>query len=155
MPRKSANQAAMEGVVAPTPRGWERPDPPEGMSETQAAIWRAVVASMRPRWFTHETHELLRRYCFAMTECARLEHELSATDPWSDSYNQLQRWRNNMAASALDYAKSLRITPISNRENLNKLDGRDPARSLHRKPWELDDDDKPRRKPWEIRGDSE
>ena len=145
MPRRSANERMTEGVAVPW--GHERPDPPDGMPEAQAAIWRAVVASMRPKWFTAENHELLRRYCFAMVESARLEHELSATDPWSDSYNQLQRWRNNVAKSALDYAKALRITPISNRENLNKIDGRDSARSLHPKPWELDDD-KPRRKLW-------
>src|SRR6516225_635615 len=77
MPRKSANQIAMEDVSAFIPGGKDqRPDPPPDMSTSAAAVWRDVVASMKARHFTKETHALLARYCHAMAECGRLESEL-------------------------------------------------------------------------------
>ena len=145
MPRKSANEVAMEGVVAAVP--WdERPDPPEGMSVPAAAIWRAVVSAMRPRWFSRETHEQLERYCSAMVECRRLERELARADVGSSDYDRVSKQLGATAARALSYARALRITPHSNREN--KLDGRDAWRCLHPRPWELVDASVPRR-PWE------
>jgi hypothetical protein len=129
----------MAGVGAGVPWKHERPDPPADMPEAQAAIWRAVVGAMRPRWFSRETHEQLARYCAAMVECARLEAELARTDVGLPSHDHISKRRNATAASALSYARALRITPHSNKEN--KINGRDPARSLYRRPWELDDDD--------------
>jgi phage terminase small subunit len=151
VPRKSANERMMQGVVAPDPLGHERPDPPADMPEAAATIWRGVVASMRPRHFTRETHEQLARYCAAMVECARLEAALVGVDDVTSTvYERVAKQLATTAGRALGYARALRIAPISNRENLNKLDARDPGRSLHRKPWELDDDGARRRKPWEA-----
>jgi hypothetical protein len=150
LPRKSAIEREMEGAGLVAVRRHERPDPPAGMSEAAAAVWRAATSSMRPGWFSPETFALLERYCAAMTETARLEAQLARTAVEDPSYDRLSKHRNATATSALSYARALRITPHSNREN--KLDGRDRARSLYRRPWELDDDDggEPRQ-PWEIR----
>jgi hypothetical protein len=155
MPRKSANQVAIEGVAervgAAVPWSHERPDPPADMPEGQAAIWRAVVSAMRPGWFSRETHEQLARYCHAMVECARLEVELARVGVESEDYDQLSKRRNATAASALSYARALRITPHSNKYNLKT--GRDPARSLSPRPWERGDGgDEPLRRPWEVDG---
>jgi len=148
VPRRSANEVAMQGVVAAAPREHERPDPPEGMSAPAAAIWRAVVSAMRPRWFSRETHEQLERYCSAMVECRRLERELARADVGSSDYDRISKQLSVIAARALSYARALRITPHSNREN--KLDGRDAARSLYPRPWERGGGgDEPRNKPWE------
>ena len=147
MPRKSANEVAIESVaVGVVSFNHDRPDPPADMPEAQAAIWRAVVSAMRPGWFSRETHDQLARYCHAMVECARLEAELVRIGVESEDYGRMSKRRNATAASALSYARALRITPHSNREN--KLDGRDAGRSLHPRPWELDDASVPRR-PWE------
>src|SRR5215831_13188622 len=121
------------------------------MPEVQAAIWRAVVSAMRPGWFSRETHEQLARYCYAMVEAARLEAEIVRAGVGSPDYDQLSKRRNATAASALSYARALRITPHSNKYNLKT--GRDPAaRSLSPRPWEQrgDGGDEPRRRPWEV-----
>jgi hypothetical protein len=156
MPRKSANQREMEGVVADAgphiPPHHERPDPPAGMSAAAAAIWTDVVNSMRRGWFSKETHEQLSRYCFAMVECHRLEAALAAiADVGSAEYDRITKHLGLTAARALSYARALRITPVSNRENKNILDARDSARSIYRKPWlDVDDDEPAPKKPWEI-----
>ena len=150
MPRKSANQVAIESVaVGVVSFNHDRPDPPADMPEAQGAIWRAVVSAMRPGWFSRETHDQLARYCHAMVECARLEAELVRIGVKSEDYDQLSKRRNATAASALSYARALRITPHSNKYNLVK--GRDPGRSLYRRPWEGDGDGDANelRKPWE------
>ena len=148
MPRKSANEVAIESVaVGVVSFNHDRPDPPADMSEAQAAIWRAVVSAMRPGWFSRETHDQLARYCHAMVECARLEAELVRIGVESEDYGRMSKRRNATAASALSYARALRITPHSNKYNLVK--GRDPGRSLYRRPWEGDGDANELRKPWE------
>src|SRR5215831_15906309 len=122
------------------------------MPEVQAAIWRAVVSAMRPGWFSRETHEQLARYCYAMVEAARLEAEIVRAGVGSPDYDQLSKRRNATAASALSYARALRITPHSNKYNLKSA--HDPGRSLYPKPWERGDDDNDdggeRRRPWEA-----
>ena len=150
MPRKSANEVAIESVaVGVVSFNHDRPDPPADTPEVQAAIWRAVVSAMRPGWFSRETHDQLARYCHAMVECARLEAELVRIGVESEDYGRMSKRRNATAASALSYARALRITPHSNKYNLVK--GRDPGRSLYRRPWEGDGDGDANelRKPWE------
>src|SRR5262249_21240493 len=116
MPRKSANEVAIESVaVGVVSFNHDRPDPPAGMPEVEAAIWRAVVSAMRPGWFSRETHEQLARYCYAMVEAARLEAEIVRVGVGSPDYDQLSKRRNATAASALSYARALRITPHSNK----------------------------------------
>jgi hypothetical protein len=110
-----------------------RPPAPEGMSEAAAAIWKKTVASMKPTWFTPETHDLLARYCGAMAESKRLEAELGNLDVISPDYEKLTRLYDRLSATALSYARALRITPKANRTT---SEGRDALRSNFRKPWE-------------------
>ena len=156
MPRRSAKEIATEAAVVPVPFKHERPDPPPEMPELQAVIWRAAVNSMRPAWFSPETHAMLTRYCNGMAECARLEGELARMDVASPEYDRVSRRRNATATSALAYARALRITPQSNK--YNTANARDPARSLYPRPWErggggndASDGDEPRKRPWEDR----
>ena len=149
MPRKSANQIAMEDVSAFIPGGKDqRPDPPPDMSTSAAAVWRDVVASMKARHFTKETHALLARYCHAMAECGRLEAELASVGVGLPSYDRLSQRLNGTMTVALSYARALRLTPKSNLES--RADGRDPHRTMGSKPWEWDGTDSPRRKLWET-----
>jgi hypothetical protein len=142
MPRQSAN-----GLATPV-LPWakiERPGPPESMPEPAAAIWRQIVSSMRPKWFTPETHDLLSRYCGAMAEAARLETALTRVGMGLPSYDRLAVRYDQMCKLALAYARALRITPRANKET--KTDGRDPRRSNWPKPWEWEpDDDRPPKK---------
>ena len=150
MPRKSANEIATEVVVAPAPFKHERPDPPNGMPLPQAAIWRDAVSSMRAGWFSRETHALLCRYCSSMAECERLEAELARMDIASPEYDRVSKRRSATATTALAYARSLKITPLSNK--CNTANARDAGRSLYARPWQQrgDDGDEPRKRPWEV-----
>jgi len=138
MPRKSAAEIAMEGFVPAVPAAHERPPPPEGMVSAAAGIWCDVVASMRPGWFSRETHEQLARYCNAMVECRRLEVVLAGLGVRAADYERLSKQLNTTAGRALGFAKALRIAPSTNRENMSKIDARDARRSLRPKPWEDD-----------------
>jgi hypothetical protein len=134
MPRKSASEIAMSAFV-PGGKG-ERPDPPPGMPEAAAAVWRDAVSSMKARHFMPETFALLTRYCRAMGECARLETELIDLEVTSAQYDRLLKQRNSTAAVALSYARALRLTPKSHVET--RGGARDPHRTVGPKPWELD-----------------
>lgn len=134
MPRKSVSQLEMEAFTANLPGGGaERPEPPAKMSTAAAAVWREVVASMKPRHFTPETWGLLTRYCNASALCGRLEGELARIDASALDHDRLTI--NSTAMTALSYARALRLTPKSNLET--RGDARDPHRSVGPKPWEL------------------
>ena len=150
MPRKSANQLAMEEVRASLPGGSEqRPEPPPDTPAAAAAVWRDAVSSMKARHFTRETHALLTRYCNAMAICSQLEAELARTDLNKLEYTSFLKKLNTTAATALSYARALRLTPKSNLDT--RASARDPHRIMGPKPWEWGgNDDTPRpRKMWE------
>ena len=148
MPRKSANQIAMEDVSAFIPGGKDqRPDPPPDMSTSAAAVWRDVVASMKARHFTKETHALLARYSHAIAECGRLESELDRVGCGLPAYDRLSQRLNGTMTVALSYARALRLTPKSNLES--RSTAVDPHRTMGPKPWEWDGSESPRKKLWE------
>jgi hypothetical protein len=137
MPRKSAAQLAAEERLAGLPGGkLDRPDPPEGMPEAAAAVWRAAVSSMKPRHFTKETHAMLARYCRAMAICEELEAELLRIGLAHPDYDGFLKRLNSTAAVALAYARGLRLTPKSHVET--RGNARDPHRLMGPRPWERD-----------------
>jgi hypothetical protein len=117
----------------PPIRELDRPDPPADMSEGAAVIWRKTVASMKPTWFTPETHNLLARYCAAMAEAKRLEAEFTQLDVNDPRYERLTKRYDKMASLALSYGRALRLTPKANRTT---SEGRDALRSNFPRPWE-------------------
>src|SRR5262249_25106219 len=78
VPRRSRAELEMEGIAAGIGNvlSYGRPEPPAGMLEAAAKVWRDSVASMKEMHFSRETHALLTRYCVAMAECEKLETEL-------------------------------------------------------------------------------
>jgi hypothetical protein len=95
------------------------------MSEDAAAIWRAIVGSMRPTWVGPEAFDLLKRYCFAQTESAKLEGQLIATPMTDPTRPALVKQYRDMCQLALSYSRSLRLAPKGN----SPRDGRDNGRS--------------------------
>src|SRR6516164_312664 len=102
MPRKSAAELKMEGIIATMPGGkHERPDPPADMPEAAAAVWRDAVSSMKKMHFSRETRALLTRYCNAMATCSRLEAELARTDVKEPNYGRFLKELNTTSTTAL------------------------------------------------------
>jgi len=107
-----------------------RPDPPAGMSEDAAAIWRACVACMCPGWVGGEAYALLARYCFAMADSAKLETELLAT-PLSDRGRAvIVRQYKDMCGTALAYGRALRLSPRGNTPRDVRDNGHGQGRDL-------------------------
>lgn len=55
-----------------------RPDAPYDLSDEQADIWRAVVATMPATWFNASTYPLLVQYCRHITNARRLAQLIDA-----------------------------------------------------------------------------
>jgi hypothetical protein len=96
----------MEPVIASMGLNYGRPEPPAGMLEAAAKVWRDAVSSMKEMHFSRETHALLTRYCNSMMECERLETELIKTDTESKRYDQISKRLTTTASVALAYARA-------------------------------------------------
>ena len=149
MPRRSRAELEMEGLAAGIGNAlnYGRPEPPAGMLEAAAKVWRDSVVSMKEMHFSRETHALLSRYCNAMMECERLEAELIKIDPKSERYDQISKRLTTTASVALAYARSLRLTPKSSLEG-KRGQVRDPHRTLGPKLWETGGEAV--KKPWDL-----
>jgi hypothetical protein len=58
MVEKRGRKTDLDLAIIP---GEGRPEPPEGMPEDEARVWRDVVGSMPPNWFSAPA--LLKLYC--------------------------------------------------------------------------------------------
>ena len=72
MGERRGPKTALDLKVVRRVGGWERPGPPEDMTDHEKDIWRQTVSAMPATWFTAETHELLRQYCFHAMAADRL-----------------------------------------------------------------------------------
>ena len=61
--RKSRASLALVPEVAGRIERLERPPPPAGLSDAEAAVWRDVTASLPAEWFRPEQLPLLAQYC--------------------------------------------------------------------------------------------
>ena len=66
-------------------RGDARPEPPEELTEEQAAEWRAVVDRLPADWFPRETHGLLAQYCRHVVSARRVARLLEELDALADT----------------------------------------------------------------------
>jgi hypothetical protein len=120
----------------------DRPKPPVGMSPEAAAIWNCVVGSMRPGWIGPEAFAVLGRYCFAESEAARLEVEMTAMPMTNPARVHLVKQYKEMSTLALSYGRSLRLTPKGNtprdgRDNGHGFEARDRGFRRQIMPYDL------------------
>lgn len=58
----AVRSAIATGTMADLEKG-KRPEPPEDLNAAEAKVWREIVDSMPPDWFSVSTLPILERYC--------------------------------------------------------------------------------------------
>lgn len=108
--RKSA--ASLTVVPAGLP---SRMEPPEYLSETQKAIWRAVVATKPVEWFSADNAPLLVEYVRAVDMGNLLELQIAATMAGQGdiSMKDLLKMRDTESRRAMSLATKMRLTQQS------------------------------------------
>jgi hypothetical protein len=106
--RKSADSLT---VVAPDIR-MQRPDPPGRLSEDEKAIWREIVAKVKPGWFWSSEH-LLELYVRSLAHERMLAAWIKQTDKSHPRYLDVLRMHRSEAMLCGNLAGKLRLTPRS------------------------------------------
>jgi hypothetical protein len=111
----------------------ERPEPPDHLTDDQAAEWRAVVNRMPAEWFPPEIHPLLAQYCrhvISARHIAGLIEELVQSDEFSlNRFDQLLRMQEREGRAISSLATRMRMTNQA-RFSHNKRTG-----PMVPKPW--------------------
>lgn len=110
--RKSA--ASLTVVPAGIPA---RMEPPEGLTESQAAMWREIVAGKPADWFAADNAPLLVEYVRAVDMGNLLAFQIEAAMVGADydgpSLKDLLNMRDKEAKRATSIATKLRLTQQS------------------------------------------
>src|SRR5262245_39636191 len=91
---------------------FQRPDPPDELTDEQAGVWRATVDAMRADWFTCETHPLLILYCRHVTLARLVATVLNETEVKNDieRFNKLSAMHCRETSMIVMLATKLRLT---------------------------------------------
>ena len=111
MSRQSTESLSIATVSIPL-----RPDPPKDLTESQANIWRDVVATKPPDWFEADSQPVLAAYCRAVDFHTKISTELDNTLNDSASIlpaKQLYDLQEKNARLMKNLAAGLRLTPQS------------------------------------------
>ncbi len=136
--RQSVNAAVIPG-------GWkQRPDPPDGLTERQAEIWRETVSSEDPEFFaTGATRAILADYCRHRESAERFSVVIDQFKPeWLNTvkglahYRMLVRGREIETRASVTMATKLRLTNQSRWHEQNAMTAGKRAAKGPR-PWEV------------------
>jgi hypothetical protein len=108
--RKST--AALSVVATSLP---QRMEPPQELTESQASLWREIVAGKPVEWFAADNAPLLAEYVRAVDMGNRLalEIELTLAGTADHSLKDLLKMRDTEAKRATSIATKLRLTQQS------------------------------------------
>jgi hypothetical protein len=117
----SAAHIAAQSVVPFTTLGQhQRPEPPDGMLDEEAKVWRTVVGSMSPDWFKPESFDILIQYCTSVVNChkiAAIKHKHVAkglnTPKQLAAYRLILRDEMQQTRQMMTLATKMRITQQS------------------------------------------
>lgn len=114
--RKSLASATL--AVTHLPGQW--PEPPERLTEAQAAMWRAIVVTKPHDWFGPDTYALLVEYIRATEQADVLAKELEEFNPeWLrdedglSRYEKISRLVDAKASSLARLATKMRLSQQS------------------------------------------
>ena len=128
MPRRSA--ADRDLTVVPLPQ-YQPPAPPAELEPEAAEVWRSTVSSMRPDHFHRAMYPLLTLYCRSVVVGELLAAELRRRTVEERDFGRFARMCNRQDAATLALARSLRITPKSRRDPVDR------RWEDRKRPWEL------------------
>ena len=118
MADRGRKSAASLAVVTALPG--QRPEPPDELSDAEAAVWRAVAATKPADWFGADTHPLLAAYCRhacaarAMSAAVHAFPVADCADPErAKHYNLLLIMRERETCAMHSLARGMRITQQS------------------------------------------
>jgi hypothetical protein len=77
----------------------QRPEPPARLREPEAAVWRRLVAAMKPGWANGATQDLISIYCFYAVEGERLIAELQRLNPADKAHAKTLRLLRDITRS--------------------------------------------------------
>jgi hypothetical protein len=80
------------GTMAILERG-KRPDPPKDLTDEEAEVWRNVVDSMPPDWFSAATFPLLGLYCRHTAGLGFIDKMIRVLEKSVDDPKARKEWR--------------------------------------------------------------
>jgi hypothetical protein len=118
MATRGRQSAAALAVVPFGPKS--APEPPAELTLEQAEIWRSIVATKPPTWFTPDSFPLLVAYCRLTTDARSVQALLAGFDPaWAadkeglERYDKLIRLRCTIAGRLAQLATKMRLAQQS------------------------------------------
>lgn len=97
-----------------------RLEPPDDLTEAQAAVWRCVVETKPPDWFASDSAPLLSAYCRAVCEHLAVSRIIDATnvkclkdEKKLDRFDKLLRMQDRLARQMVTLATKMRLTQQS------------------------------------------
>lgn len=124
-------------------RGIQRVEPPSSLTAAEKKMWREVVATRPPSWFSEEHFPLLEQYCRHKTVCDRLSKEIAAFTPKQLKqkyelmrYSRLLTMQSKQSQALIRLARAMRLTQQSTYGKKKAFRQRGIAQG--RKPWQRD-----------------
>jgi hypothetical protein len=113
-----------------------RPEPPEELTDEQAAEWRSVCNSLPADWFCRETHPLLAQYCRHVVSSRRVAQLIAAAEAADDfdliEYDRLGKMAERESRIIASLATKMRISQQATYDKSKKK----PTQA--RRPWDVD-----------------
>lgn len=120
-PRSSADLAVIGPNGIETVR---RPEPPDHLTDEQAAEWREIVNRLSADWFPRETHSMLEQYCRAITRARRVAQLLNNMETGETfdvkEYRDLLRSEAELSGVIMSLATKMRISQQSSYDKSKK-----------------------------------
>ena len=137
MPRKSAGSL----TLAPTATLRPLPEPPDDLTEAQAALWHKIVATKPADWWDASNLPMLRALVVHTSAAETIDRELATFDPeWLKDDEGLKRYKmlSQIRAEHTGKVESLmtkmRLTQQS-RYGARQADTAARSAAKSRKPW--------------------
>jgi hypothetical protein len=100
-------------------------EPPNDLTDAQATLWRAIVATKPPEWFSADTGPILKQYCRLTTRLDETAAKLQNPEPkWGR--DDLIKTEERLSRSLMALARSMRLTQQS------RIDPKTAATAHHR-----------------------